>query len=51
MTLLTDETIAEVIPIGERCFAGCKRRAVIVLGLARYCARCVMSRMFSELNQ
>lgn len=30
----------ENVPIGERCFRGCTRRAVIADGDYRYCAAC-----------
>lgn len=34
-----DTEIAVAVPFGERCFTGCRNRAVVVDG-GNYCARC-----------
>ncbi|HEV8573114.1 MAG TPA: hypothetical protein VGR43_00250, partial [Dehalococcoidia bacterium] len=33
----------EYVPIGERCYRGCRRRAVVREELSLYCARCYLA--------
>ncbi len=43
MTIEQSELEREMVPIADRCFRGCGRRAVMSDGFSNFCAKCALA--------